>query len=122
MISISNMTINDFELIKNILHTDFDDFWKPETFKSELLNENSKYIVAKRDGEILGFAGIWKSVDDVHITNIAVRKDSRNQGIATLLLEKLIEISKDYNYFTSITLEVRPYKFSCYRTLFKTRI
>lgn len=106
MINITNMTLNDFKLIENNLLKDFDDFWTPDTLKSELLNTNSKYIVAKNNlDEILGFAGIWKAVDDVHITNIVVRKDVRNQRIGSLLLERLIKTSKTYD-ITSITLEV----------------
>ena len=61
------------------------------------------YIVAKENGEIVGFAGIWYSVDDAHITNIVVRKSYRNKGIGSLLLEKLIELAKTK---TSLTLEV----------------
>ncbi|MCL2354566.1 MAG: ribosomal protein S18-alanine N-acetyltransferase [Oscillospiraceae bacterium] len=106
MINISTMTLDDLKLIEPILNTAFDEFWKPESLKSELLNKNSKCIVAKNNSnEILGFASIWKSVDDIHITNIVVRKDLRKQGIGSILLEKLIEISKTSG-ITSLTLEV----------------
>ena len=82
MINIQNMTLGDFELIKNTLSSEFNDFWTSKTLKSELANNNSKYIVAKTNlNEILGFAGIWKATDDIHIMNIAVKKDFRNQGI-----------------------------------------
>lgn len=119
MISIFDMTLSDLELIQDNLIKEFDDFWKPETLRNELINENSRYIISKNDkDEILGFAGIWKSVDDVHITNVVVKKDIRHQGIGSLLLEKLIEIVKNYNLnaddywspihnkINSITLEV----------------
>ena len=100
------MNIEDFELIKDILISDFDDFWKPETLRSELMNSFSKYIVAKdNQNNILGFAGIWNALYDFHITNIVVRKDLRNTGIGTVLLEKLIEIAK-FNKMETITLEV----------------
>ena len=62
-----------------------------------------KRIIAVKNGEIVGFAGIWYSVDDAHITNIVVRKSYRNKGIGSLLLEKLIELAKPK---TSLTLEV----------------
>ncbi|MCL2383796.1 MAG: GNAT family N-acetyltransferase [Oscillospiraceae bacterium] len=82
MISISSMTLEDFELIKENLSSDFDEFWNPSTLKSELLNKNSKCIVAKDSaGNVIGFASMWKAVDDIHITNIVVRNDFRNQGI-----------------------------------------
>ena len=74
-------------------------------FISELENPNSTYIIAKIDNEIVGFAGIWKAYDDIHITNIVTRKDKRNLGIGTQMLEKLIQLAKETNY-KSVTLEV----------------
>ena len=104
-LKISNMNISDFEIISPILSSSFDNFWSPETLKSELNNPNSHYIVAKLDDQIVGFAGIWKSVDDVHITDIVVKKDFRKKGIGSLLLQKLIELTKSLNY-KELTLEV----------------
>ena len=97
------MNLGDFQEIEPIYNLEFDDFWKPQNLKSELQNVSSKYIVAKENGEIVGFAGIWYSVDDAHITNIVFRKSYRNKGIGSLLLEKLIELAKTK---TSLTLEV----------------
>lgn len=100
---ISDMTLNDFYEIEPIYNSDFDDFWKTSNLKSELENINSKYIVARLDNKIVGFAGIWFSVDDVHITNIVVHKNYRHHGIGSVLLEELIKLAKVKN---SITLEV----------------
>lgn len=105
-VEILEMTISDLELVKDTLLIDFDDFWNYNTFKNELLNSNSKYIVAKANNKIVGFAGIWKSVDDVHITNIVTRKSFRRQNIGSILLSNLIKIAKSEKDITSITLEV----------------
>lgn len=105
-IKISRMTVSDLNEIEDILFSDFDDFWNINTFKNELLNPNSKYIVAKIDNEIVGYAGIWKAVDDVHITNIVTAKNFRRQNIGTILLSHLIEMAKAEPEITSITLEV----------------
>ena len=42
-------------------------------FKSELENIYSKYIVAKLEDEIIGFAGVWFVIDEAHITNIVTK-------------------------------------------------
>ena len=105
-IKISKMTISDLDEISDILFSDFDDFWNINIFKNELLNPNSKYIVAKLDNKIVGFAGIWKAVDDVHITNIVTAKKLRRQNIGSILLSNLIEMAKSEISITSITLEV----------------
>ena len=76
---------------------------------AENLLENSKLNVNKpkqSNNKIIGFAGIWKSVDDVHITNIVTAKEYRNQNIGSLMLSKLIKMAEAEKDITSITLEV----------------
>ncbi len=104
-IVIRPMTALDLLSIKDILLTDFDDFWNYNIFNQELQNPNSKYIVALKDNIIVGFAGIWISVDDIHLTNIVTKKNMRNNHIAQKMLEELIFISKKENK-ASLTLEV----------------
>ena len=86
-IKISKMNIDDLNKISPVLLTEFDDFWNYNIFKSELENENSKYVVAKNNDEIVGFAGIWISIDEAHVTNIVTKKDLRKNGIGSILLE-----------------------------------
>ena len=95
-VEISNMTISDFELISPVLVSNFDDFWSPEILKSELNNPNSHYIIAKIDDIIVGFAGIWKSIDDVHITDIVVRKDFRKKRYRKFITTKTYRINKKF--------------------------
>lgn len=104
-IKISKMNIDDLNKILPVLLTEFDDFWNYNIFKSELENENSKYVVAKNNDEIVGFAGIWISIDEAHVTNIVTKKYLRKNGIGSTLLEELINLSKNLN-LVSITLEV----------------
>ena len=101
---IEEMTLTDFERIKENLQIDFDDFWNPSILKSELESKNSKYIIAKENDEILGFAGIIITPMDVEITNIVTKKSQRKKGIGKLLLGKLIEMAKQTNLET-ISLE-----------------
>ena len=103
---ISIMNSKDLEDIKDILSQEFDDFWTYNTFKSELENPNSKYIVAKTQDKIIGFAGIWKVIDIAHITNIVTAKAFRNKGIGSIMLSSLIELVQSENDINSITLEV----------------
>lgn len=102
---ISEMNLQDLENIKGCLLTDFDNFGSYNILKQELENGKSKYFVAKQENEIVGFAGILLIIDQVNIMNIVVKKDKRNFGIGSSLLEEIIRYSKIHNA-TSITLEV----------------
>lgn len=111
-IKIEKMTLDDLENIKNILESEFDNFWNYNILKQELLNESSYLFVAKQKSlklenidTIIGFAGVQFILDESNITNIVIKKDFRNQGVGYLLLNELIDFSKQNN-MSSITLEV----------------
>lgn len=104
-IKIEKMKLSDLETIKDILTTDFDDFWNYNIFKEELQNENSHYIVAKQNNEIVGFAGIKVVLAEADIMNIVTRKNFRKQGIGNILLENLLKLAKTLNVST-LFLEV----------------
>ena len=112
---ISKMTIEDLESIKNILASDFDNFWSFDVLEDELECDNSYVIVAKNtDNTIIGFAGLKTILDEADIMNIVVKKDFRHNGIGSILLENLINYSKNTNMKT-ITLEVNENNLSAIR-------
>ena len=67
-------------------------------FGRELPLSSKQYIV--------GFTGFWIMAEEAHITNIAVRKLYRCQGIGELLLISIIDLATELNA-QLITLEVR---------------
>ena len=101
----SQMTLEDFNEIKENLLTDFDDFWNEATFENELKSSNSYYIVAKIENEIVGFAGMKIVLNEADIMNIVTKKDKRNLGIGAKLLQELLKIAKEKN-ISKLTLEV----------------
>lgn len=102
---IDKMTLSDLNEISNNLTSDFDEFWNSSVLESELKNPFSQYIIAKLNNEIVGFAGVIDTVDQLEITNIVVKKDFRKKGIGNELLEKLIKLAKEKDK-EKITLEV----------------
>lgn len=111
MYNITKMTLEDLNNIKDNLISDFDDFWNYSVFKSELESPTSHYIVVKNNSKIIGFAGIKVTVPDCDIMNIVVKKDFRNQGIGSLLLKELINLSKSLkvqNLFLEVNEKNRP--------------
>ena len=104
-IQISPMLKEDLEAISSNWSNEFDSFWPFSLLEREFENPDSLCFVAKKDTQIYGIACLWKSIDDIHITNIVVNKKYRGSGYGNMLLEKLIKVSKELN-FSSITLEV----------------
>ena len=99
-VKISTMEPSDLESIAPNLQIDFDDFWNYNVFKSELQNGNSKYLVAKINDKIVGFAGIIPVLDQADISNIVVHKDFRNKKIGSFLLKALIDLARSINIKT----------------------
>lgn len=104
-ITIEKMTKEHLEQIRNILMTEFDEFWNANVLEKELENPLSDYIVAINENEIVGYAGLWQPCDEGHITNIVTKLDKRGNKIASKMLEELLKIAKDKN-LNAVTLEV----------------
>lgn len=104
-ITIEKMTKEHLEQIRNILITEFDEFWNANVLEKELENPLSDYIVAINENEVVGYAGLWQPCDEGHITNIVTKLDKRGNKIASKMLEELIQLAKRKN-LNSVTLEV----------------
>ena len=104
-ILITEMSLDDLNSIKNILETEFDDFWNYSIFKTELENPHSKYFVLKKDNEIIGFAGILIILDEAEITNIVIKKTLRSNGFSKFLMDTIINYCS-CNNISKIHLEV----------------
>ena len=102
---ITEMTLEDLEQMKNTLYSDFDNFWSYNVLKQELVNDKTKYIIAKEKNEVVGFAGISVIFDEATLNNIVVKKSCRGKGIGGEMLETLIDLCSDMNLKT-FTLEV----------------
>ena len=105
---ISKMDLNDSNLISDIFNTSFDDFWDINTLNKELLTENSQYLCVKdiNTNTIVGFCGIKINLDTADLMNIAIKKDFRNLGIGSFLLNSIINLCKNQKNISSIFLEV----------------
>lgn len=81
--------------------------WSEAAFLDELLtNAVAKYLVVEYDNHAIGYVGVWRILDEGHITNIAIHPSFQRKGIACELLKALIQDLEDEN-ITKMTLEVR---------------
>jgi tRNA threonylcarbamoyl adenosine modification protein YeaZ/ribosomal-protein-alanine acetyltransferase len=106
-IELQNMSLEDIDQVYEIENLSFTTPWSRESFKSELLkNDLARYIVAKVDGKVAAYGGMWIVLDEAHITNIAVHPEYRGRKIGETLVKALLRTAKE-NKAADITLEVR---------------
>jgi [ribosomal protein S18]-alanine N-acetyltransferase len=81
--------------------------WSLTLFMSELNLRTSRYYVAARvEGLVVGYAGLMYSLDEAHVTTIAVDPAWHRHKIGSRLLANLAWASRSYGA-QHLTLEVR---------------
>ena len=82
--------------------------WTREMYLAELENRGVSFCFLATDasGLVVGFCSCWRVLDELHINNLAVRPEVRRLGVATALLERVLEEGARLGA-TRVTLEVR---------------
>ena len=80
--------------------------WSEEAFRESLGLPHTILLTAVKDGQIAGYCVCYQSFEEGEITNVAVKKELRGQGIAGKLLEKLCSYGRERGLERYI-LEVR---------------
>ena len=107
MISIVPFSENHLDSVASLEKLCFSLPWSKEMFADELRSNIAHYLVAIDDKEnIVGYVGMWKILDEGHITNVAVSPNYRRQGIGEKLICELINNAKRLE-LVMLTLEVR---------------
>ncbi len=81
--------------------------WTIADFRNEIANNKlAIYVVAVDNDKVIGYGGMWHVITEGHITNIAVARQQRKKGVATAILQELINIAEQKEMI-GVTLEVR---------------
>jgi ribosomal-protein-alanine N-acetyltransferase len=80
--------------------------WTAETFWSELAAPGRWFVVAERDGEPAGYAGLMVAGADADVQTIAVSRAAQGGGVGSALLDALVAEAARRGA-TSLLLEVR---------------
>ena len=83
-----------------------EDPWSLEQFKEELAGKDRWYIVAEREGTLIGYAGILHRGDTCDVLTLTVDPSARRQGIGREALRRLIDWARNKKV-PAIMLEVR---------------
>ncbi len=105
-IDIDILKEEDLDEVSRIEEETFSTPWSRDSFKDTIDNDNTLYLVAYKDGEVAGYAGLWQSLDEGEITNVAIDSRFRRLGIAYKLMNILEEKGHERG-INAFFLEVR---------------
>jgi ribosomal-protein-alanine N-acetyltransferase len=104
---IDAMNLGDLGVVQEIERRSFRTPWPAHAYRTELeTNRLATSLVARLDGQVVGYGGMWLMVDEAHITTFAVDPDHRRRRIGERLLLALLDLARLRNA-REATLEVR---------------
>jgi [ribosomal protein S18]-alanine N-acetyltransferase len=105
-LEIRSLETADLEAIETIEQRAYPTPWSRSMFASELAKPTSICLGAFEGEELVGYVINSRYVDAWHVMNVAVDPGHQRRGIASRLLERLFEITRD-DERRGYTLEVR---------------
>ena len=109
-IELRRLVLDDLEEIDEIERRAYPTPWSRSMFAGELSKPTSICLGAfeaeGEDGVLVGYLIVSRYVDAWHVMNIAVDPPHRGRGVATMLLERLFELTVN-DARRGYTLEVR---------------
>ena len=93
-ILIEPMSLADVPDVHRIERASFSVPWPDDAYRAELTgNRLAAYLVARADGAVVGYGGIWMMVDEAHITTFAIEPSWRRQRLGETLLVALLDLA-----------------------------
>jgi [ribosomal protein S18]-alanine N-acetyltransferase len=105
-IEIRPLGLSDLNSIDGIEQRAYRTPWSRSMFASELAKASSICLGAWEGDRLVGYIVNSRYVDAWHVMNVAVDPEFQRRGIATRLLERLFELTRD-DQRRGYTLEVR---------------
>jgi ribosomal-protein-alanine N-acetyltransferase len=107
-LELRRLELRDLNAIEEIERASYKTPWSRSMFAGELAKPSSLSLGAfdTETGELLGYLIISRYVDAWHVMNVAVSPEHRRRKIATMLLERLFELTAGDGQ-RGYTLEVR---------------
>ncbi len=100
------MEERDLTAVAEIEKDIFSQPWSRDGFYSSMVSKDTIYLVVEIAGKVCAYCGCLQALDEADITNVAVEKSSRGQGIAYAMLMELMRLGEERG-INAFTLEVR---------------
>ena len=105
-VEIRTLSLNDLGDLERIEQRAYRTPWSRSMFASEVAKATSICLGAFEGDRLVGYVVNSRYVDAWHVMNVAVDPDHRGRGVATMLLERLFDLTAD-DARRGYTLEVR---------------
>ncbi len=80
--------------------------WSQHALEESLAQEHYSFLVAEVQGQVAGYMGLYRVLDEGDVTNIAVAQQYRRQGIGQALLVRMLQMVQEQGIHL-VNLEVR---------------
>jgi ribosomal-protein-alanine N-acetyltransferase len=98
----------DLDRVVEIERESFSIPWSRGAFQYEIeQNRVARCWTGRVDGEVIGYLCLWEIGEEMHITNVAVARAWRRQGIARSMLTEILDDARRRG-LRMVFLEVRP--------------
>lgn len=105
-IAIERMQPEDVERVVELDQECFPLPWSAGAYNTEVRNPSAYYIVARANGEIVGYGGMWLIMDEAHITTVGVDPEFRGRKVGERILINILD-EAIHRGARRATLEVR---------------
>lgn len=106
MSTVRAMRSGDVPAVAELEAQIFSQPWSAQGFLDALALPDTVFLVAEEEHRILGYIGMYLSVDEGEITNVAVTPDARRRGVGQELLLQIKREAKQ-RAVGRLVLEVR---------------
>ncbi|HEY2327743.1 MAG TPA: ribosomal protein S18-alanine N-acetyltransferase [Gaiellaceae bacterium] len=106
LVHIRPLRLEDLDAIERIEQRAYPTPWSRSMFASELAKPTSICLGAFDGSQLVGYMINARYVDAWHVMNVAIDSTNRRRGVATALIERLFELTRD-DERRGYTLEVR---------------
>lgn len=97
----------DASALAALSEADFDPSWSEKTFSEELAREMTRALVLELDGELVGYALGWRTLDALELHQIAIAPAYRARRLGAALLREFCAKLREEGCLR-LALEVRP--------------
>ena len=100
------VTEPDFAQIAALEQACFSDPWSEEILRESAAHPLYRFLAAKDGHRVLGYAGMYLTIPEAQIANIAVAKEARRRGIGREILRHMVRLAEESGA-EELFLEVR---------------